>query len=236
VALLVVTLRGTQDLFLLEEGRAIAKLSSVGSLGVVTGFAMAGSRVYVGALAESRAFRVYRVEAGGLTLVTELPDIVSRADPPSLAPALHGDALGIWVHSTHHFLYPLDPARARVDAPIVIRASSLGRMPRACSASEDGYVVGDALSLEPSFDFSGQVRVGNGAEVRLVVAPNRICVDGIAAPLAAMAGADASTRDGELGNSALRPKSRPRARPREGGASLVLNHPDGKRGSFRCED
>jgi hypothetical protein len=236
VALLVVTLRGTQDLFLLEEGRAIAKLSSVGSLGIVTGFAMAGSRVYVGALAESRAFRVYRVEAGGLTLVTELPDITARADPPSLAPALHGDALGLWVHSTHHFLYPLDPARGRVDAPIVVRASSLARMPRGCSENEDGYVVGDALSLEPSFDFSDRARIGNGAEVRLVVAPNQVCVDGIAAPLAAMVG-DASTRD-TADSSASRPKPRPRTGagtelPR---ASLVLNHPDGKRRSFRCTD
>jgi hypothetical protein len=240
VALLVVTLRGTQDLFLLEEGRAIAKLSSAGSLGVVTGFAMAGSRVYVGALAENRAFRVYRVEAGGLTLVTELPDITSRADPPSLAPALHGDALGLWVHSTHHFLYPLDPARGRVDAPIVVRAGTLARMPRGCSASEDGYVVGDALSLEPSFDFSDRARIGNGAEVRLVVAPNRVCVDGIAAPIAAMLGADASPRDTEETGSASRPKARPRAAaaaaaevPR---ASLVLNHPDGKRRGFRCAD
>jgi hypothetical protein len=241
VALLVVTLRGSQDLFLLEEGRAITKLSSAGSLGIISGFAMAGSRAYVGALAESRAFRIYRVEAGGLSLVTELPDITSRADPPLLAPALHGDALGLWVHSTHHFLYPLDPSGGRVDAPIVVRASALSRMPSGCSASEDGYVVGDALSLEPSFDLSGDARVANGSEVRLVVSPNRVCVDGLAAPLATTTG------------SSERVSTRAEGTPRRGGASspsragvagdaearaasLVLNHPTGMRRGFRCRD
>lgn len=244
VALLVVTLRGAQDLFLLEEGRAIAKLSTTGSLGIITGFAMAGSRVYVGALAESRAFRVYRVEAGGLALVTELPDITSRADAPALAPALHGDALGLWVHATHHYLYPLDPARGRVDAPIVIRASTLSRMPPGCSTSEDGYVVGDALSLEPSFDFFDHARIGNGSEVRLVVSPNRVCVDGVAAPLAAVAapGEDGRARERDPKRSAgpgAKPPSRtgaPAAVDEAPQASLVVNQPDGRRRGFRCRD
>jgi hypothetical protein len=242
VALLVVTLRGTVDLFLLEEGRAIAKLSTGGgALGVVSGFAMAGSRAYVGAIADSRAFRVYRVEAGGLALVTELPDITSRPDPPSLAPSLHGDALGLFVHSTHHFLYPLDPARGRVDSPIVVRASALSRMPAGCGTSEDGYVVGDALSLEPSLDFSDHARVGNGVEVRLVVAPNRVCTDGVAAPLAAFPGPveHASTRDRRAPDSAKRRESGAAPAPRNDdlrAAALVLNYPDGRRKAFRCRD
>lgn len=239
VALLVVTLRGTVDLFLLEEGRTITKLSTGGgALGVVTGFAMAGSRIYVGALAESRAFRVYRVEAGGLAVVAELPDTATRADPPSLAPSLHGDALGLWVHSTHHFLYPLDPSKGRVDSPIVVRASALSRMPPGCGASEDGYVVGDALSLEPSFDFSDQARVGHGAEVRVVVAPHRVCVDGVAAPVAGL-GAPAERRAGEPRASASRPKAPREGPPRSAdvrAASLVLNHPDGRRRGFQCRD
>jgi hypothetical protein len=241
VALLVVTLRGSVDLFLLEEGRAIAKLATGGgSLGVVTGFAMAGSRVYVGAVADSRAFRVYRVEAGGLALVAELPDTTSRSDPPSLAPALRGDALGLFVHSTHHFLYPLDPAKGRVDSPIVVRASALSRMPTGCGTSEDGYVVGDALSLEPSLDIADQSRVGNGVEVRLVFTTNGVCTDGVAAPLAALPGPVdlASTRDGRA--PALRPKpAKPASRPPGDDlrpASLVLNYPDGRRKGFRCRD
>lgn len=243
VALLVVTLRGTVDLFLLEEGRAITKLSTgSGALGVVTGFAMAGSRVYVGSLAESRAFRVYRIEAGGLALVAELPDTTSRSEPPSLAPSLHGDALGLWVHSAHHFLYPLDPSKGSVDSPLVVRASALERMPPGCSADEDGYVVGDALSLEPSFEFADQSRIGNGVEVRLVVAPNRVCVDGVAAPLAALPGTldAASVRDRERRPSASGPKPPPREAPAGStdvrAAPLVLNHPDGRRRGFRCRD
>jgi hypothetical protein len=236
VALLVVMLRGSVDLFLLEEGRSIAKLSTgTGALGVVTGFAIAGSRVYVGALADSRAFRVYRVEAGGLALVAELPDTTPRADPPTLAPSLHGDALGLWVHSTHHFLYPFDPTRGRVDSPIVVRANELGRMPAGCGTSEDGYVVGDALSLEPAFDFSDDSRVGNGGEVRLVVAPDRVCTDGIAVPAAALPAIDrGSIRD----KARSRPGAAPpgNASPNPSLSTLVLNHPDGRRRSFRCRD
>jgi hypothetical protein len=207
VALLMVTLRGSMDLFLLEEGRAIVRLNTSGALGVVTGFAMAKNRVYVGALSENRSFRVYRVEASGLKLVDELPDVAARPEAPTLAPSLHGDALGLWVHSVHHYLYPFDPNRGALDSPIVVRANDLSRMPEPCNSGEDGYVVGDALSLEPSFDLTGKggagFRVGNGAEVRLVVSQSRVCVDGIAAqggPLGSDGKDPASQTFGMLGS------------------------------------
>jgi len=183
-ALLVVTLRSSMDLFLLEEGRAIVRLATSGAPGVITGFAMAGSRIYVGALGENRAFRIYGVEASGLNLMAELPDVTARAEPPVLAPSLHGDGIALWVHSVHHYLYPFDPSRAALDPPIVVRADALSRMPEPCSSGEDGYMVGDALSLEPSFDFGDEsvARAANGGEARLVVSASRVCAEGLAAP------------------------------------------------------
>jgi hypothetical protein len=225
VALLIVTLRGSMDLFLLEEGRAIVRIDTRGSPGVVTGFATAKSRVYVGALAENRAFRIFTVEAGGLTLLKELPDVTARPEPPSLAPSLHGDALGLWVHSVHHYLYPFDPGRGTLDRPIEVSAELLSRLPEPCTSGEDGYVVGDALSLEPTFDIGvdHSVRLSNGAEARLVVSSSRVCVEGVVAPGGPALGGDdarspAPSRLGRVVRGGARPGTSGRAAPSRGEA------------------
>ncbi len=247
VALLIVTLRGSMDLFLLEEGRSIVRLATSGALGVITGFATAKSRVYLGALAENHAFRVYRVEAGGLALIRELPDVTARAQAPILAPSLHGEALGLWVHAGHHYLYPLDASTGLVDEPIVVGADTLSRMPEGCSSGEDGYVVGDALTLEPSFDLSGErTRVGNGSEVRLVVSRGRVCTDAIAAPIGPPRELDSSSsgrRAGAKGQGNGVEDSDESAAKGSGEGSepqatvpLVLDLPDGSRWGYRCSD
>jgi len=223
-ALLVVTLRNAVDLFLLEEGRAIVRLETSGTPGVVTGFAMAGSRIYVGALGENRAFRLYSVEASGLNLLVELPDVTARAEPPALAPSLHGDGLALWVHSVHHYLYPFDPSRATLDRPIVVRADALSRMPEPCSSGEDGYMVGDALSLEPGLELGSDLaHAANGGEARLVVSASRVCTDGLAAPAAQVV-------DGTAGEIPERARAALRGRTANGTSQ------SGARGNARPEE
>jgi hypothetical protein len=217
---------------------------------------VAGNRLYVGTLGEARSFRVFRANQGSLEFVADFPNAITRSEPPKLAPATHGDGLGLWVHDADHYLYPLDPASGRLDAPLVTRAGDLSSMPEACNPEEDGYVIADALSLEPNIELlepGKDAAVGNGIEVRVIASPGRLCVDGLAAPLGSSAVAEAESLSkgrGEGGRGlvarAARPGQPSRKTTPEGegpkpqasgvGVGLVLNMPNGARQGFRCRD
>jgi hypothetical protein len=177
----------------------------------------------VGAIGENQSLKVYRVEASTLSLIGEYQDLVPRADPPRLAPSTSGEGLGLWVRSGNFYLYPLDPRSGELDAPIEITADALGAMPRPCSDDEDGYVVGDALSVPPRIDLYGvPFQAGNGIEVRLVVSQRDICVDGVSAP---------------IGGSAVRTRPPPDRKPSPGVPLVVTDpRPGGTRRAFRCWD
>jgi hypothetical protein len=219
----VVNVRGSSDLFLVDEGKDIVKLKTAGAVGVVSSFARAGRSSYVGALGENQTLRVYRVEASNLAHVGDFVDVVPRADLPRLAPSTRGEGLGLWVRAGNYYLYPLDPRTGVLDAPIEIPADALGVMPRPCSGDEDGYVVGDALSLAPRIDLYGaSFQAGNGIEVRLIVSASDVCVDGVAAP---------------VGGTAARTRPPPERKPSPG-VPLVVTDPrsGGSRRSFHCWD
>ncbi|HEX6765666.1 MAG TPA: hypothetical protein VF103_09320, partial [Polyangiaceae bacterium] len=97
--LFVANVRGTSDLFLVEEGKDIVKLKTSGATGVVSSFARAGRSSYVGALGENQTLRVYRVEASALSLVGDYADVVPRADLPRLAPSKRSEGLALWVRA-----------------------------------------------------------------------------------------------------------------------------------------
>jgi hypothetical protein len=165
----------------------------------------------------------------------------------------------VWLHEADYFLYPFDPATRRIDPPFVTRARELAQMPHSCTTGEDGYVVGDALSLEPNVDLQGPsegASTGNGIEVRLIVGPSRLCAEGLAAPLGSSS-ERAGAREGRAG-AGLRPApsrapgwgARLPSRVESGenpphgvserdsdpGVELVLDAPDGSRRGFRCRD
>ena len=254
---LAVGAKGVIDLFALEEGHAIVHLKTNGSIGVLSGAAVAGNRLYVGTLAEGRAFRLYRVEQGALELVAEYPEAVTRGEPPILAPATRGDGVGLWVRGSDFYLFPVDPDSGHIDAPLVARARDLSFMPVPCAPNEDGYVVADALSIEPSIRLyraeggeSGSVN--NGIEARIIVSPSRICVDGLAAPagsppamlgtLRRAGGAEEPkgrrTTAGRSGGVVKESASERDLPPASGapGARLVVNGPNGSRQGYRCRD
>jgi hypothetical protein len=257
-ALLLVSVRGAIELYLLEEGRTISRVKVPAQLGVVSSAALVAGRFYVGALAEGRAFRLYRVEHAELELLGEFPDVASRNDAPLLAPASQGEGIGLWLHDADYYLFPFDTESRRFDAPIVAKASTLAKMPVTCSPGEDGYVIGDALSLEPNVDLGADpASTGNGIEVRLIVSPSRVCVDAMSAPLGArpdgrermrqsMAQGAQEGRSSHGSLSGVRtPSSEPRGDTPPGGVSawdvgpvapLILSAPDGSRRAFRCVD
>jgi hypothetical protein len=230
----VVNVRGSSDLFLVEEGKDIVKLKTAGAVGVVSSFARAERSSYVGALGENQTLRVYRVEASTLVSVGDFVDVVPRAELPRLAPSTRGEGLALWVRAGNYYLYPLDPRTGVLDAPVEIPADALGVMPRPCSADEGGYVVGGgaanetgsaagALSLAPRIDLYGaSFQAGNGIEVRLIVSASDVCVDGLAAP---------------VGGTAARTRPPPERKPSPGVRLVVTDpRPGGSRSAFHCWD
>ncbi|HEV8550021.1 MAG TPA: hypothetical protein VGQ57_13350, partial [Polyangiaceae bacterium] len=257
VGLLLVSSKGALDLYTLGEGRPVSRVKTSGAVGIVTSVALAGGRLYVSALGENRSLRLYRIEAGALELLGEFADLGASAEPPTLAPATQGDGLAVWVHEADYYLFPFDPAARRFDPPIVTRARDMAAMPASCTTGEDGYVVGDALSLEPNVELLGTpegVSTGNGIEVRLVVGPSRLCTDALAAPLGARShesnhppgssGNAKKTRRGAFSDIGVPSAEMPGSMPPHGvserdgdpGTPLVLNLPDGSRRAFRCRD
>jgi hypothetical protein len=257
--LLLVSIHGTVEIYLLEEGSRIVRVKTTGTTGVIASAAFAGGRCYVAALGEARALRLYRVEQGELELLGEFPEVGGHSELPALAPAARGDSFGVWLHDADYYLFPFDLSNRRFDAPIVTRASELSAMPASCTTGEDGYVVGDALALEPNVDLNTPgVATGNGIEVRLIVSPSRVCMDALAAPLGApdderaRARRKPAHRDRAPADSAglvRAPSAEPRgdetadatvrggpARDTGPGAPLVLDAPDGSRQGFRCRD
>ncbi|HEY3498908.1 MAG TPA: hypothetical protein VGK73_29660, partial [Polyangiaceae bacterium] len=254
-AVLAVGTKGIVDLFALEEGHAIVRLKTSGTIGVLSGVAVAGNRLYVGTLAEGRAFRLYRAEQGALEFIAEYPDAVMRGETPILAPATRGEGIGLWVRGPDFYLYPIDPDSGRIDAPIVTRARDLSAMPAPCTPNEDGYVVADALAIEPSIRLyrneGGEGGgVNNGIEARVIVSPSRICVDGLAAPagsppalLGTLRGSEDGSSAGKSGRARAGVSMRDAGGERElpppsgaPGARLVVNSPAGARHGYRCRD
>ena len=250
--LLLVSSKGTLDFYLLEENRPITRLKTSGAVGIVTSVAFAGGRFFVSALGENRSLRLYRVEAGVLEPLGEFPDINARAEPPTLAPATQGDGIGVWVHDADFYLFPFDQAARRFDPPLVTRARDMASMPAACTTGEDGYVVGDALSLEPNVDLQGVsagTSTGNGIEVRLIVGPSRRCTDAVSAPLGSRsreahpmglptgrARTPAGARTPGAKSAEESPPHGVSERDESPGVELVLASPDGSRKGFRCRD
>ncbi|HSU40368.1 MAG TPA: hypothetical protein VLJ38_12400, partial [Polyangiaceae bacterium] len=257
--LLLVSIRGMVEIYLLEEGSRIARVKTAGTTGVIASAAFAGGRFYVAALGEARALRLYRVEQGELELLGEFPEVAGHSEPPALAPAARGESFGVWLHDADYYLFPFDLSNRRFDAPIVERASDVSAMPAPCTTGEDGYVVSDALALEPNVDLnSPSVATGNGIEARVIVSPSRICMDVLAAPLGApgderaRAHRKSAHKDRAAADSAglvRAPSALPRgddamdvsvrgipARDAGPGAPLVLDAPDGSRKAYRCRD
>lgn len=219
----VVNVRGASELFLVEEGKDIVKLKTSGATGAIASFARAGRNSYVTAIGENQTLRIYRVEASTLVLLGDYADVVPRAESPRLTPSTRGDGLGLWVKAGNYYLYPLDPRTGVLDAPLEITADKLGAMPRACTADEDGYVVGEALSLIPRIDLHGApVSVGNAIEVRLIVSASDVCTDSISAP---------------AGGTAARSQPSPERKTSPGVPLVVTDpRPGGTRRGFRCWD
>lgn len=182
---LILSSRGTLDLFVFESGRVPQYVPNVGRMGMgprISGVVKTKSGIFLGSFDEgSRLFRVYKVVGQDLEVALEVADIPPpRGASAELTRSATGDALAIWVRSTGWYVHPIDLESGAVDAPYQVTPAELARMPEPCAKGAEGFLVTGAVSPEPSVSGLGGTSV-RGFEGRFRVSALGVCIDALAA-------------------------------------------------------
>lgn len=226
---LLLSSRGTMDLFLFETGRVPEYLSNVGRAGLGPRFAGVVKTklgVFLGSYDESsRAFRIYRVVGRELAVALEVTDI-----PPARGPAAElvrsaaGDALAIWVRSGSWFVHPVDLESGSVDAPYVVTPDQIASMPAPCAEDTEGFLLSGPVTPDPNTDVSGGVNL-RSFEGRFRVSALGVCLDALTAQ------GDAGAEALKAGDRQLRMTGRPTVL-----TTLNERKPLGRRMELRCSN
>jgi len=226
---LLLSSRGTLDLFLFEVGRVPTYIPSVSRLGVsprFSGFVRTKAGAFFGSYDEtSRTFRVYAVVGQDLEVVLEVPDIPPpRGANAELLRSASGDALAIAVRNSGWFIHPVDLEKREVDAPYVVTPAQLASMPEPCARDSEGFLLTTAVSPEPYADVPPSITM-RGFEGRFRVSAVGVCLDALAA-------------QGEVGGAAAKLTStqvHAAGRPTVT-ATLTERKPLGRRLELRCSN
>jgi hypothetical protein len=229
---LLLSSRGTVELFVFESGRVPLHVANVARLGMamkLSGIVKTKAGVFMGSYDEStRAFRIYRVVGQDLEVALEATDIPPpRGASAELVRSAAGDALGIWVRSSGWFVHPVDLENGVVDAPYVVTPAQLSSMPAVCADGAEGFTLTGAISPDPAADATPGIGM-RAFEGRFRVSSLGVCLDVLAAQgerAAAAGGAGASG----AGATALRATGRPTVV-----TVMTERKPLGRRIELRC--
>ena len=227
---LLLSSRGTSELFVFEAGRVPLRIPNVGRLGLGPRFAgvvKAKAGTFIGSYDEgSRTFRVYRVAGQDLDVALEVTDIPPPRGPSAeLVRTAGGDGLGIWVRGTEWFVYPLDLETASVDAPYRVTPAQLASMPPLCSASDEGYLVTSVPGPDPYVTELPTAMNARSFEGRFRVSALGICLDELAAI------GDGGSAPAKPLSTAARAAGRPTV-----DVTLTERKPLGRRVGLRCSN
>ncbi len=226
---LLLSSRGTADLFLFETGRPPTRIANVSRQGLarIAGIVKAKSGFFIGSYDDaSKAFRVYRAEGSELSVVLETADIPAQSGSNAeLVRSVAGDALGIWVRGTGWFVHPIDLGDGSVGEPFFVGPRELSTLPPTCADSAEGFWLVGQPPVQPAVDAPLGVS-SQAIEGRFRASALGICVDELAA-------------QGEV-SSRLDPGATP-APPRGAGRATVPltlseRKPGGRRFGFRCSN
>jgi hypothetical protein len=233
---LVLSSRGTLELFVFEAGRVPLRVPNVGRLGVasrLSGFVKTKSGAYFGSYDENaRVLRVYRVVGQDLEVALEVNDIPAPRGPSAeLTRTASGDALGLWVRGTGWFVHPLDLETSSVDAPYVVTPAQLAVMPEPCAEGAEGFLVTGPIGLDPAADAPAGFGM-RGFEGRFRVSSLGVCIDALAAQGEAPSAKSASAKSAGGATHAGAPAT---GRPTVI-ATLTERKPLGRRVELRCSN
>jgi len=180
----VVSARGLIDLILFEDGRSVTRVPNVSRLGLgtLTSVTKLGDAWYASSLNENRAFTLSRIANNRVERLAEYPDVTREQMSAELVRGVHGDALGIWVRARGWYLFPVDPETGEAGAPLSATPAELAKMPPACVADADGFLLTGAPSLEPTLTFPElESLTARRVEAQLLWSARGLCTRALAA-------------------------------------------------------
>jgi hypothetical protein len=230
---LLLSSRGSVDLFTFESGRVPLQIPNVGRLGMGTrlaGVVKTKAGVFIGSYDEStRAFRIYHVVGQDLEVVLEVADIPPpRGATAELVRTAAGEALGVWIRSAGWFVHPVDLENGLVDAPYVVTPAQLSKMPLPCADGAEGFVLTSGIGPDPGADTPPGISL-RAFEGRFRVSALGVCVDVLAAQGEAPGGPGKGL--GKPGAAALRATGRPTVI-----TTMTERRPLGRRVELRCSN
>lgn len=195
-AVLLVSSRGTVELFLAEEGRSLTALEDVTKWGIsqISGAVKLGSTWYFGSMMSGTSFRIFKIDGNRVDLFGEYPLRQGHRGGSSMIASVvrsqRGDALGIWAEArktraalTSWYVYPVDLETGASDEPLEITPAALGETPRVCGADADGWLLEGEPPVLPYLDFSGGADAvrARKVEARLLVSAHGACIESLSA-------------------------------------------------------
>lgn len=233
---LMLSSRGTLDLFAFEAGRVPQHIPNVGRLGLtprLSGVVRTKAGVFLGSYDETaRLFRVYKLVGQDLDVVLETADIPPpRGANAELVRSASGDGLAIWVRSTGWYVHPIDLETGEVDAPYVVSPAQLSRMPEPCAPATEGFLLAGAVAPDPYADALGMsLRAFEG---RFRVSALGVCLDALAAQgdTGRSGGAGGAKGAPIAGSVVARATGRPTV-----AVTLTERKPLGRRTTLRCSN
>jgi len=189
---LSVAAAGGRALFIVEAGRAILPVreSAAHNVLAASGVVKVGGSYYLGVDRDS--FRVFRVASDRLVLVGDYPEVEGSSGGVSvvLVRNARSDALGLWVRVARvrgayssWYVFPIDAVSGAVEPPLVIEPRELGRVPPACAADDDGWVLVGSPPVAPYVEIEGveQTWSPRRVDARWVAGPSGLCLDALTA-------------------------------------------------------
>jgi hypothetical protein len=237
---LLLSSRGTVDMFVFEAGRVPLRLPNVARLGIAarfSGVVKTKTGFFFGSYDENnRAFRVYRVAGQDLEVALEVTDIPPpRGASSELVRSASGDALGILVRGTGWYVHPVDLEGASVEAPYHITPAQLASMPAPCSAGAEGFLVTSGPGLDPYATELPSGMTARSFEGRFRVSALGICIDELAAQ--GEGGPSPAARKLSTTGAGMGPRdSRPHAGRPAVDVTVTERKPLGRRFSLSCSN
>jgi hypothetical protein len=223
-----ITSGSKSELYLLEEGKSIARVDNLASypLATLAGAVKLGSIWYVGSLAGSQ-FRILVIEGQRVTSSFDYPQRMAGRTASVSATVVRNvraDVLGIWTRSAGWYVHTVNLQTGLLSDPLAIDPPAFAQMPPPCTVDVDGWLLEGSLGVEPYIEFvesAGAVRA-HKTEARLVASPLGMCTESLAA-----------VADGAVPAAMAAAKNRRLDRPSVA-MTLTDRQPAGRRWSFRC--
>jgi hypothetical protein len=189
-AAVLVSSHGLLDLLLFEDGKTVTRIANAGRLGLSFGMLSSVAKLndswYLASFNENHALSVARVTGTRVERLAEYPDVAHDITSAVLVRGVNGGELGVWVASRGWYLYPIDPVRHSVGAPLYQSPADLAAIPPPCSPDAEGFLLGGSPSLEPSLRFPGGANgaeelIARRVEAQFLWSTRGVCTRGLAA-------------------------------------------------------